>query len=625
MAISNEEKTNLISLVVSMFNAVPGYENILSIIELYENSEKNYFSLANELSQLSIFQDQFTDMENTVIAESMLKNFGLSKTDEAGGVAYDFFLQELEKGTNKGELLLTAGEYLLGGQADAIFENATNTLINKTQVAEFYSLTQARSGANLEELQSIISTVTYEDTTLTDTINHLKISPTLSIKDIKIPDGNYTYGGEINITVEFSDKITVNETNVVLPLVLGDNVREALLYSYSDTALIFKYIIEDGYFSDDVKVKVEANSIVLGDDSSIKDTHNLNANLDFKLQENILAIISDIKPPEYTVTNAHFDVTSNKLSIYGTGLKSLLEYNENSATDIKDKIDFSKLIWDIDSDDNGTTVSAYSFLAANISSAKIENDSQLSIVITDFSPISSDSNYNLVGGTDSLDILQGFLHDTAGNISTTANIDNILLGIDNMISGNDLENSLHGTMDEDTISALGGNDSLFGEEGNDTLLGGSGDDTIVGGLGVDTLSGGDGNDTFVFYKNDSLPLFSTNFGIDTITDLTVNGGQQDFIDLDVKVVILNSSVSGTANKESFISDMSKLLSVSNKGFDVSSTGDISAAIINITAGNLNDTVYLAVDYNANDTFDSNDFVVEITGASILDLSLEAFV
>jgi Ca2+-binding RTX toxin-like protein len=625
MAISDEEKTNLVSLTVAMFDAAPGYANMQSIVDLYENNNGNYLSLANELSQLSIFQDQFLGMDNATIAESMLSNFGLSRTGDAGSVAYDFFLQELDQGVNKGELLLNAATYLLSGESDAIFGNATNTLINKTQVAEFYSLTQARSGNTLEELQSIISPVTYDTTTLSDTINNLKISPTLSITDIIIPDGNYTYGGEINITAEFSGDISIDNTNIILPLTLGDNVREAPLYSYSDKTLLFKYIVEDGYFSNNVDVKIEANSIELGNNATVKDAEGLNAKLDFGSQENALAVISDIRPPEYTVTNVHFDSTSNKLSIFGDGFNSVLEYNENATTDITSRVDFSKLIWDIDSDDDGTTVSTYSFLSTNISSVKVDSDSQLSIVITDFSPVSSDLDYNLSGGKDSIDVLQGFLIDTAGNISTTASIDNVLLGIDNIISGDNSDNTLHGTMDNDTISALDGNDTLLGEEGNDILRGGLGNDTIIGGLGMDQLYGDAGNDIFVFHKNDSLPLFSTNFGIDTIADFTPNAGAEDLIDLDIDVATVNSGVSGEVNKESYIADMARLLSVGGRGFDILTAGDISASIVNVTSGNLNSTVYLAVDYNANDTFDSGDFVIGITGSNIISITQETFI
>jgi Ca2+-binding RTX toxin-like protein len=74
------------------------------------------------------------------------------------------------------------------------------------------------------------------------------------------------------------------------------------------------------------------------------------------------------------------------------------------------------------------------------------------------------------------------------------------------IIGDNLPNTLTGTIDPDEIYGGGGDDvisgglgddSLYGEDGNDTINGDSGDDLIDGGVGNDILNGGDGNDEII--------------------------------------------------------------------------------------------------------------------------------
>lgn len=64
-----------------------------------------------------------------------------------------------------------------------------------------------------------------------------------------------------------------------------------------------------------------------------------------------------------------------------------------------------------------------------------------------------------------------------------------------VITGDNTDNVLNGTIIADQVSGLGGNDSLFGEAGDDQLDGGDNDDILNGGAGADTLIGGNGSDT----------------------------------------------------------------------------------------------------------------------------------
>jgi serralysin len=63
-----------------------------------------------------------------------------------------------------------------------------------------------------------------------------------------------------------------------------------------------------------------------------------------------------------------------------------------------------------------------------------------------------------------------------------------------LIMGNNADNSLEGFSGNDQIDGGAGNDALHGDAGSDTLIGGAGNDTLVGGIGNDALIGNSGND-----------------------------------------------------------------------------------------------------------------------------------
>jgi Ca2+-binding RTX toxin-like protein len=62
------------------------------------------------------------------------------------------------------------------------------------------------------------------------------------------------------------------------------------------------------------------------------------------------------------------------------------------------------------------------------------------------------------------------------------------------LTGTNLPNTIHGSMDDDKILGKDGQDNLYGSGGDDILHGDSGDDYIDGEPGNDILEGNDGND-----------------------------------------------------------------------------------------------------------------------------------
>jgi len=103
-------------------------------------------------------------------------------------------------------------------------------------------------------------------------------------------------------------------------------------------------------------------------------------------------------------------------------------------------------------------------------------------------------------------------------------------------TGDEGDNTLHGSGGDDTLSGEGGKDSLYGLAGADTLkggggvddlAGGAGDDTLIGGAGDDTLGGGAGDDTLYGGEGDDFLVgdyLSGETGADTYVFNVTSGG-----------------------------------------------------------------------------------------------------
>ena len=153
----------------------------------------------------------------------------------------------------------------------------------------------------------------------------------------------------------------------------------------------------------------------------------------------------------------------------------------------------------------------------------------------DYSSSTAGININLSSGAVSTDGLGG-TDDVAGI--------EIVIGSDHndVITGDNLENTLWGRLGNDTLQGSTANDLLYGEEGDDTLYGGGGldtldggtdhdflkaeggDDRLYGGAGSNTLWGDAGADTFVFEASSAI-----DGQIDYIQDFDIAEG--DVIDI----------------------------------------------------------------------------------------------
>lgn len=99
--------------------------------------------------------------------------------------------------------------------------------------------------------------------------------------------------------------------------------------------------------------------------------------------------------------------------------------------------------------------------------------------------------------------------------------------LNNTIQGSVYDDVLFGNNGDDAVSGNDGNDFIDGNAGNDILDGGNGNDTIYGGDGDDIVHGGDGND--ILYGDADKDILDGGNGDDKINggdgDDTVTGGE----------------------------------------------------------------------------------------------------
>ena len=131
----------------------------------------------------------------------------------------------------------------------------------------------------------------------------------------------------------------------------------------------------------------------------------------------------DTVAPTVTNTIAAYTASTDTLVLTGVNYNTLLETSESATTDIKARLDWSKLSWDINGD-NASTANV-SFAEVDISSAKVTDSTHLTIVLTSAKGTSLEATNSYgasgTGGVtlDTLDITAGFAKDAAGNVATT--------------------------------------------------------------------------------------------------------------------------------------------------------------------------------------------------------------
>ena len=144
--------------------------------------------------------------------------------------------------------------------------------------------------------------------------------------------------------------------------------------------------------------------------------------------------------------------------------------------------------------------------------------------------IYGDSGSDILGGDEGNDTISG---DRGENHRGAVGED----GQQDCINGGSGDDLLYGNEGQNTLNGGSGNDTIYGGKDSDILNGGAGDDWLFGDSGDDTLIEGIGDDRFVL---------SANSGIDTVLNFSV--GTDLFVlaeGLSFEALRINSTANGT--------------------------------------------------------------------------------
>lgn len=169
MAITAQQRTDIVKITVAMFGATPG--GYLAELEtMFTASGSNIATFAATLANTDAFKNQtaYANKTNEEKATAMAAAYGLTDVTtvgSAGKQAYDYFLGELTAGTNMGYIFAAANNFL-ATTTNADFTATKTYLKNKTTVAEYY-LDSGLTSTDVPTLQSKISSVTSDAATVT--------------------------------------------------------------------------------------------------------------------------------------------------------------------------------------------------------------------------------------------------------------------------------------------------------------------------------------------------------------------------------------------------------------------------------------------------------------------------
>jgi hypothetical protein len=161
------ERTNILKLVTTMFNAAPGATYLADFVTFFDatggTSAQKLAALGNALARTGAYQAINPSFQvGNDFAISLLTPFGLQANQDA----LDFVNARLSAGMSKGQIAAEAMTAIDTSTGTA-FADAKAVLANKATVSEYYSVTKATAQLSLAALQSVLVGVTSSAATVT--------------------------------------------------------------------------------------------------------------------------------------------------------------------------------------------------------------------------------------------------------------------------------------------------------------------------------------------------------------------------------------------------------------------------------------------------------------------------
>jgi hypothetical protein len=141
MAITNQQKNNLIGIVVGLFNASPGSKFLADLSTIIESGTSEA-QLADILAGTSIFTSGIMGNKTSAAQVAELMNhYGLVADNIASSPATQaetFFTNSLNSGVGFGSIVFQATSFLLDASVPAEFTETANLFKNKISVADVH-------------------------------------------------------------------------------------------------------------------------------------------------------------------------------------------------------------------------------------------------------------------------------------------------------------------------------------------------------------------------------------------------------------------------------------------------------------------------------------------------------
>lgn len=167
MSIDKQSRTEIIELVVGMFDGAPGAQYLSELMNLRANG-LSLEGLAEALTQSPAFAAAYSPvLANDEFASKFVNNLLgdlVAEADKAWSA--DWIEAQLNAGSTKAEVIMTAISALKGAAGTEQFGAAAAALENKVEVAEWYSVEAGKSATSLEELQGVLAGVTNDPATV---------------------------------------------------------------------------------------------------------------------------------------------------------------------------------------------------------------------------------------------------------------------------------------------------------------------------------------------------------------------------------------------------------------------------------------------------------------------------
>lgn len=162
MALTNQERTSILKLVVVMFNAALGPAYLTELTASFEANGRDLAKLARELANTNLFKAANPPTQSPEgFAAGLLIPLGL----QANSVAFEFVLSKVKAGVDKGQIAYDA-IIALTNTTDAAFSSAKALLDNKAAVSDYFTSTRPTASSDLPTLKQLLSGVTPDPVTV---------------------------------------------------------------------------------------------------------------------------------------------------------------------------------------------------------------------------------------------------------------------------------------------------------------------------------------------------------------------------------------------------------------------------------------------------------------------------